>query len=843
MSTNTTPTSAENLDNLNKDEQEEEERLRNILINGDPDAYQPPDGDEPDYDDPNVVEHYEGSEHTVTITTEAEMPSVVTDTDPVDYNAIQKKYDEAVRDVTSRLLSSIISKHHPTIIRAIEFATMHHKYQTRKSGEPYIIHPLNVALNICKINNADIDCIVAGLLHDCVEDTDVSTEDVEREFGKTVAFLVDGVTKLNSKRNSSIKEFQASNFRKMLIFMSKDIRVLFLKLADRLHNMQTIEALSDEKQKKIAQETLDIYAPLANKLGMAKVKWELEDLSFKTILPHEYKMISGHVSLKRKEREHIINDVCRTIESKLVQNGLICQVKGRPKHFYSIYQKIKKQPHTDYDIKGLSEIYDLLAVRIIVNPAINKDNPNEDCYKALSIIHSLWRPIPKRMKDYIAWPKPNGYQSLHTTVIGPNGHNVEFQIRTTEMNRIAEDGIAAHWKYKEAGYSAIASNADKEMIWLKELTERYHQGNGNENEGEYDDANAQIYSIVKNDHLHDMIFIYTPNGDTIELPSGATVLDFAYTIHTKLGEKCVGAIVDSKMEPIKTVLQDGSTVEILTSNNQTPKPDWLNYTHTNRAKSKIRNYLNKKKLEHYCKLGIAKLEKLLKPYNMKLASLTKNLTTDNENNIATKFNLKTLEDVIGQIGAGKVKPADFLSIIYPEFAKSLEAQVEYTSVTLKQVKKNANSKGGKGGRPSFLIDGIEGVEAQIAKCCNPIPGDDVVGNISVSRGIIIHQTNCLNLKSVPVDKLVKIQWNIDSSDSHYDVRMQIRYKSTKNTFNAVNSVVKDAEVQLRNFHYDNEDDEYVVIDITIGVHDRGHLKRVLNQFEMIEGYDSHKLIN
>ncbi|MCA1927145.1 MAG: bifunctional (p)ppGpp synthetase/guanosine-3',5'-bis(diphosphate) 3'-pyrophosphohydrolase [Calditerrivibrio sp.] len=616
-----------------------------------------------------------------------------------------------IQEVLSKNNINDIEKLH----KAYVYAAQKHRGQLRKSGEPYLSHPLNVSLILAEMN-MDVDTVIAGILHDTLEDTDATYEELMSLFGSDVAFLVDGVSKIGKISFKSSEEKMAENFRKMLISMSKDVRVIVIKLADRLHNMRTIDHLSEEKKQRIAKETMEIYAPLAHRLGIAWIKWELEDLSFRILNPDKYYEIYNLVKLKRSEREQYLVKVISMLDAHLKNVNISADVTGRPKHFYSIYSKMIKKK-TSFD-----EIYDLLAVRVIVKTI-------SDCYATLGIIHNLWKPISGRFKDYIAMPKANLYQSLHTTVVGPNGINVEIQIRTEEMHRIAEEGIAAHWKYKEG--KVFDPKEDTTFIWLRQLLDQKELNKPQD-----------LVEALKEDILPIQIYVFTPQGDVIELPVNSTPIDFAYAIHTKIGEKCVGAKVDGKMVNLKYNLKNGEKVEIITSPNQEPRADWLNIVKTNRAKVRIRNFLRKKEEEIAIKSGTELLAKEFESRGL----IAEKILEDEKNIkiIQEKLSLKNLEEIYKAVGFGRISPKQLVNI----FHRIEEKDDVITKPTFSKA-------------APFTIDGIDGMLTNIAKCCHPLPGDNLKGYISVGKGLIVHRADCPNLTEISKtneDRIIDVAW-------------------------------------------------------------------------------------
>jgi GTP diphosphokinase / guanosine-3',5'-bis(diphosphate) 3'-diphosphatase len=605
--------------------------------------------------------------------------------------------------------------------RAYQFSERSHRGQQRASGEPYLSHPLQVASLLVDFK-MDVTTVTAGLLHDVLEDTAATKAELEREFGKEIAELVDGVTKLGKLAFSSREERQAENFRKMLVAMARDLRVLMIKLADRLHNMRTLDYLASDKARKISQETLDIYAPLAHRLGMAKVKAELEDLALRTLSPDAYVDLQKRVAKRRLEREADINHVITIIEKKLLEVGIESQIRGRPKHFYSIFKKMHDQG------REFDEIYDLTAVRVITNSV-------RDCYGALGVIHSLWKPVPGRFKDFIAMPKVNMYQSLHTTVIGPKGDPVEIQIRTWEMHRIAEEGIAAHWLYKEK--KTGKDKLDESLLWLRQLIETQ---NDTKDPREFLDS-------VRVDLFPDEVYVFTPKGDVKALPDAATPIDFAFAVHTKVGEHCVGAKVNGKLVPLRTALRQGDIVEIVTSPNQHPSRDWLKFVKSTRARTKINQWLKIEERARSIELGRELFDREAKKYRLNPAAL---LTGEEMQRAASDLGYPTPEDVLAAVGYGKASVHQLLNKLAP-------------GATLDTVERPRATAAGT--RPKtdqgVRIRGVDDLLVRFAKCCNPLPGDQIVGFITRGRGLTVHARDCLTVAKSVLDRerLINVEWD------------------------------------------------------------------------------------
>lgn len=649
----------------------------------------------------------------------------------------------SLQELIKRIKEYNLDVNEELINHAYEFARAAHKGQHRKSGQEYIVHPLEAAIILADLQ-MDVTTIVAGLLHDVVEDTKVTLEQISNEFGKEVATLVDGVTKLSRIEYKSKKEQQAENLRKMFLAMSKDIRVIIIKLADRLHNMRTLKHQSIEKQKEIAKETLEIFAPLAHRLGIFRIKWELEDLALRYMYPQKYYQLVHSISMKRQEREQYINEVIEILSEKLKEVGIKADIQGRPKHFYSIYNKMEKQQ------KDLNEIYDLIAVRVIVDSVKN-------CYGALGTIHTLWKPIPMRFKDYIAMPKPNMYQSLHTTVLGPRGEPFEIQIRTWEMHRTAEYGIAAHWEYKEGKVTDEKFN--EKLMWLRQFLEWQR---------EQKDANEFMESL-KVDFFSDRVYVFTPKGDVIELPAGSVPIDFAYRIHSDVGHQCVGAKVNSKIVPLDYKLKTGDIVEVLTHKGSGPSMDWLKIVQTSQAKNRIRQWFRKEKREENVAKGKEILEKECKKMGLPLADTLKN---NYLLEAAKRYNILQLEDLYVAFAEGALSAQQVLNWIRDNYnvkPKKDEAKDELSPPD--------NLKPFSGyGKPSsgVRVKGVDNILVRLSRCCNPLPGDDIIGYITKGRGVSIHRTDCPNLNGHTdiKERLIDVVWDTASS-AVYQVHLEV----------------------------------------------------------------------
>lgn len=617
----------------------------------------------------------------------------------------------------------------------------------------------------------DVDAvtIASALLHDVVEDTRISIEEIEKRFGQEIATLVDGVTKLSKLTGLSGEERQAENLRKMFLAMAKDVRVIFIKLADRLHNMRTLSYLPPDRQKIISKETLDIFAPLAHRLGMWRIKWELEDLSFKYLEPEKYREISRLVAKTRREREEHIQEAISIIKSNLDSLGIKADIQGRPKHLYSIYMKMQRDNLT------FDQIYDLLGIRVIVEST-------KDCYTVLGIIHSLWKPIPGRFKDYIAVPKSNMYQSLHTTVIGPRGEPLEIQIRTYEMHRIAEYGIAAHWKYKEG---RTDQDFDIKLSWLRQLLEW---------QKDMQDA-KEFVEQVKVDLFEDEVFVFTPKGDVVSLPKGSTPVDFAYRIHTEIGNRCVGAKVNGRIVPLDYKLNSGEIVEILTSKSATPSLDWLSFVATTSARNRIRQYFKRLQREENIVRGRETLEKELKRIQGDLPDKMKELDWAP---LLEAFDLKDPEELFLAVGNGEITPQQIIQVLQKsgkeEKVLSLPKREESTGV---------------------YVDGADNLLIRLARCCSPLPGDEIIGYISQGRGITVHRKECVNVKNLPKEKLIEVRWhadNIHKFNARIDVYARDRVGLLKDVLTEISNLgsnVYDARAVVKNGRVNI----YIVLDV------------------------------
>lgn len=628
--------------------------------------------------------------------------------------------------------------------KAYRYAEWAHLGQKRNSGEDFFVHPVEVAKILADLQ-LDTKTLAGGLLHDVVEDTGVTLEDIKNEFGEDVALLVDGVTKLKKLEFKSKEERQAENLRKMFLAMAKDIRVVLIKLADRLHNLRTLKYQSEEKQREKAEETLDIFAPLAHRLGIYRIKWELEDISFRYRHPEEYYKLKELVAATRKKREEFIQQVINALSERLKEVGIKAEIHGRPKNFYSIYKKMKDQK------KDFTEIFDVLAVRILVETV-------KDCYGALGIAHTMYKPIPGRFKDYIAMPKTNMYQSLHTTVIGPEGEPFEIQIRTYEMHSTAEYGIAAHWRYKEGSTHRVIDEADKKLAWLRQLLEW---------QKDLRDA-REFMEGLKIDIFSHSVFVFTPKGDVVELPAGSVPIDFAYRIHTDIGHRCIGAKVNGRIVPLDYKLKNGNIVEIITSKNNRPSRDWLNIVKTSQAKARIRQWFKREEKEENIVKGKELLEREIKKQGLDLSIILKN---DKELLVVgQKYSLSSVDDVFAAIGSGQITALNILSRLKEELNINDSEEID-TEEYLSKVNRS------KWGKPTqgIRVKGIDNILTRLAHCCNPVPGDEIVGYITRGRGVSIHRADCKNLLELQEndpDRMVEVVWDKDFQ-SEFQVKLEV----------------------------------------------------------------------
>ncbi|MEF9953080.1 MAG: bifunctional (p)ppGpp synthetase/guanosine-3',5'-bis(diphosphate) 3'-pyrophosphohydrolase [Clostridium sp.] len=694
------------------------------------------------------------------------------------------------------------------IKKAYLLAEEAHGTQYRVSGEPYLIHPVEVAEILIDMG-LDTDTICAALLHDVVEDTEYTYEDIVNFFNEDVANLVEGVTKLGKIKYKSKEEQQAENIRKMLIAMAKDVRVILIKLADRLHNMRTLKYLPPEKQKVKAKETLDIFAPIAHRLGISKVKWELEDLSLRYISPDDYYNIGKLISQKRGERENNINQIVNILDSSFKKSNIIADIDGRPKHFYSIYRKMNLK-HKTFD-----QIFDLLAVRVLVDSV-------KDCYAALGIVHTLWKPIPGRFKDYIAMPKPNMYQSLHSTLIGPGGQPFEIQIRTVEMHKIAEYGIAAHWKYKEG---MKTDDIDSRLSWLREIVEY---------QTEAQDA-TEFMETVKIDFFSDKVFIFTPKGRVIDLPVESTPIDFAYKIHTDVGNKCIGAKVNGKMVSLDHKLETGDIVEVMTSSAaKGPSHDWLNIAKSSQAKNKIKHFIKRSFKEENLDKGRDMLEKECKRQGISFSEVMKQEHIDM---LLKRFSYQTLDDLYSSMGSGAITAAQLLTRVKDEIRKAENKHVEEKKNILNIDKKVDKNKSQHGKRPGVDVLGEKDILVRFAKCCSPVPGDKIEGFITKGRGVSIHRTDCENyhhLRDQESDKVIAVSWT-GQHTTDFLADINIIGSDRAGVLSDITTILFDSKISLRAMNARTAHGDDIYISLTLKVIDADQLDKVMKNIRNIQG--------
>lgn len=684
------------------------------------------------------------------------------------------------------------------VTKAYQLAEEAHKDQRRVSGEPYILHPLAVAQILADMK-IDTTTITASLLHDVVEDTSYTLDDLKKMFGKEVAFLVDGVTKLSRLNYRTKEDQQLNSMRKMFLAMAKDVRVVVIKLADRLHNMRTLRYMRSDKQKRIAQETLEIFAPLAHRLGIFNIKWELEDLSFRYLEPDKYYDLVDQMKQKRHVREEIVNEAIDVLKKALDEAHIHCEINGRPKHFYSIYKKMKK------DNRDLSQVYDLFAIRVIVDDV-------KDCYGVLGIVHSLWKPLPYRFKDYIAMPKPNNYQSLHTTVIGTRGQPVEIQIRTWEMHRIAEYGVAAHWRYKEGNQTANKDAFDEKMGWLRNLLEWQDTSNPKE-----------FVNALKLDAFSDEVFVFSPRGDVIDLPQGAIPIDFAYRIHTDVGHRCVGAKINGKIVPLDYKLKNGDIVEIITSKVGKPSLDWLNIVGSSESRSKIRSWFKKENREENIAKGLDALERECK----RLGHDWKALNVGGRlGRVAKQMNAGSEDDLVAAVGYGGFAVNTVLIKLLELHKKDLQKQEEKTN-SLAALEKLKTKKPVKHNGTGILVKGEPGLLVRLAKCCSPVPGDPIIGFITRGRGVSVHRADCPNVThgQNDVDRLIDVEWDYDGNE-RFEVNMEIVAYDRTGIMAEIMATLAEMKISILSVNAKTSDTKNVTIHMGISIKD-------LAQFEFV----------
>lgn len=695
--------------------------------------------------------------------------------------------------------------------KAYNFAFEAHKNQKRESGEPYIVHPIEVACILANMG-MDTSTIVAGLLHDVIEDTDYTYEYIQKEFSTEIATLVEGVTKLGKIEYKTKEEQQADNVRKMLMAMAKDIRVILIKLADRLHNMRTLKYMPVEKQKEKAKETFDIYAPLAHRLGMSKVKWELEDLAFRYTNPNEYYYLVQKIAEKRTEREEYITQIKQMLNDNLSKANIRSDIEGRPKHFYSIYKKMLSKN------KSIDQIFDLTAVRILVDSV-------KDCYGVLGIVHTIFKPMPGRFKDYIAMPKPNMYQSLHSTVIGPGGKPFEIQIRTFEMHKTSEYGIAAHWKYKEGIQNQ--SNIDLKLTWLREILEWQRETNDAE----------EFMEGFKIDLFSDEVFVFTPRGTVISLPNEATPIDFAYKIHTDIGNKCIGAKVNGKMIPLDYHLKTGEIVEILTSNiPKGPSIDWLSIVKSNQAKSKIRDWFKRVKRDENVSKGKDVLERETKRQGYNFGEIAKGEILSH---VFKKYNYNNIEDLYAAVGMGDIFASSLIKYINEQYqAKRVKNDTNDDWKELEEtLNKSSKNQKVKAVGPGVIVKGEKNLLVRFAQCCNPVPGDDIIGYITKGRGVSIHRKDCKNIENLIVNsesKIVEAEWG-SSKGADYIAEIEIKSEDKDGLLASVMEIISESKTHLFAINAKSAKDGTAFINIKLKIPDVDYLKELMKKVRKLDG--------
>ena len=686
-----------------------------------------------------------------------------------------------VEDMASKYLPEEQIK---IIKESYELAKDAHEGQFRKSGEPYILHPIQVAGILTELK-LDYATICAGFLHDVVEDTKYTLEDIKEKFGDDIAVIVDGVTKLDKVKFRSKKQSQAENHRKLFVSIAKDLRVIFVKLADRLHNMRTMKYMREEKQREIASETLEIYAPLAHRLGISSVKWELEDTSLRYLHPAQYFSIVGMMKQKRSAREESIKEACESITSLLGENNIKAQVNGRPKHIYSIYKKMVKQNKT------FDQIYDLLAVRVLVDSVA-------DCYATLGLVNNLWVPIPGRIKDYIAMPKPNMYQSLHTTVIAPDGQTLEVQIRTYEMHEIAEKGIAAHWAYKEGKKVNKDNNFYEKLNWFQKIAEN-----------DETEATAESFmESLKVDLLSDKIYVFTPNSDIIELPKGSCIVDFAYAIHSEVGNKMIGATVNDKIEAFDYKLSTGEICDIRTSKNSTgPKRSWLDIARSSQTKSKIKAFFKKAAREENLIKGEILLKDEIKANNYDIDEV---LTQENIEIALNRYKFATLEELYVSIGYGGISANKVFARLTEKIRKEKQTQEKLEKLVNAEEEKKIVTETG------VYVKGVDNILVRLSKCCQPIPGDDIVGFITKGRGVTVHRSNCPNLSEEDKARLLDVEWVQSLNARRYSVTLQLHAFDRELLLQNILLTLSESRVEIKKLHSEAKSDKTSVT--TIGIY-------------------------
>jgi guanosine-3',5'-bis(diphosphate) 3'-pyrophosphohydrolase len=699
------------------------------------------------------------------------------------------------------------------IRKAWEFCVQHHQGQRRASGEPYVIHPLEVSEVLAEMK-LDATAIAAGLLHDAVEDTPATSEEIEAGFGDQVAHIVEGVTKIDKIQFANREDRQAENVRKMLLAMVSDVRVVLIKLADRLHNMRTLEHLKPERQESIARETLDIYAPLAHRLGMGKVRGELEDLAFRYVDPVSYERVNAAVEARRLEGEQFLRGIEDVLVEQLRENGIQARVEWRIKRLYSIYQKIERAKIS------FDQVYDLLAVRVITEDVAS-------CYAVFGLIHTLWRPVPGRIKDFIAMPRANRYQSLHTTVIGAGGHQFEVQIRTEEMHRIAEEGIAAHWKYK-AGDAAITARDEERLNWIRQLVEW---------QKEMTDPN-EFLSSLKMDLYPDEVYTFTPKGKVVVVPAGATPIDFAYTIHTEVGHTCVGAKVNGRMVPLRTKLRTGDIVEIVTQKDHKPSRDWLTFAKSPRARNKIKHWLNEDQRRRAMEIGRKLLEREARKYKVPMGQLG----DQDLSRIANEFGVATAADLLATLGQGRHTAHQILNKLAPGYAGQPEPEAPPETKSGEAGMSDAVRKLHLRGSDSLQVEGQNDLLVYRARCCNPIRGEEIVGYVTRGKGVAVHARNCPNVQNLlyEADRRIAVEWARVGDDTQgrlprYPVKITVYCDDRTGMLKELTAVISDENTDIRGVDLHHDDNGEAVIEFLVEAEDLRHLNRMVLGLRRVAG--------
>jgi GTP diphosphokinase / guanosine-3',5'-bis(diphosphate) 3'-diphosphatase len=701
-------------------------------------------------------------------------------------------------------LAEKIKRNHPDaelgmIQRGYVVSAKYHKGQVRMSGEAYLTHPLEVA-NILAELKLDLVTITSGLLHDVLEDTLMTPEELRKQFGDEVFQIVDGVTKISQVQFASRQQKQADNFRKMLLAMIGDIRVLFVKLADRLHNMRTLQYLPPDSRERISRETLEIYAPLAHRLGMARIRGELEDLAFSYLDPAAFQSTVSQIEARRAVSQDFVAEAMALIKKTLVEHNIPAQMESRIKRIYSIYNKMRRQKI------AIDEVFDFLAIRVITDSIRN-------CYTILGILHNIWRPVPGRIKDYIAIPRPNLYQSLHTSVIGKNGQPFEIQIRTQEMHSIAEEGVAAHWKYKE-GKSGVVEG-EEQFRWLRQLID---------SQSEISDSHQFLLNL-KMDLYPEEVYCFTPKGEVVTLPREGTPVDFAYAIHSQVGHHCVGAKVNNRIVPLRYKLRNGEIVEIITAKDAGPSRDWLTFVKTGRARSKIKHWISQKEREDAAELGKKLLEREARKFK---TSLKKIISMEEFSNVLQRYSFQKIEDLYPAIGFGKIMPRHILSSLFPGHAASVEQTVQPSGIA-GVVRKVL----GRGDTP-IAVQGQDGLLVYLAKCCTPIPGDDIVGYITRGKGISVHKADCSNVPNFTADRIAEVAWVGVQENELFPVKLAIDVEDRQGLLADITSAISNLNTNIRESR-STTDGNHASVEVTVDINDLKHLQKVVQMLKGIRG--------